>query len=689
MNTSLASGNGVSAIRSLRTPQKGTTTTTITANPKDNMNHSSDPANWSKEQLSQYIQNCGLQEIVPVLASLHADGRMLNLLCDAAMVKYAIADSYKRTAFVTCVRSACAGTNVLSTVWNVNKTIEWLCNIELESKSKDDIRKSAKKCLIHGAYLCHLTATSTIETVLNLSKNDANTIKQLVVKNEDLKILSRCVVLDEVISINDNSKTTESNDGWGGPKVNSAFSDESVQMPSSSKKGNGSGSNGSNGNNGNNINNNVNDNNDSSAKRRIDSTPDVQPTVLSTPRYSDEDKDEAVTGHRNDGGEKGAEKGAATTTIIATTSVTNKQTQQALQDKKSSSSLDGVSLLLPLPQYQEEEEKNGEPNNDGFFSKVLWDRSHILGRGAFGAVYKGYDAGSGCFVAIKEFLTTDREELNHQIEEIKLLKSLIHPNVVSYLGAEMRERVNDWGATEPVLCIATELLAGGSIGSIVASYGPLEEGVVQTYTNDILHGLSYLHEQKLVHRDIKPENILISVDGRAKIGDFGESKFLQASMTAKDENLTMKGTPYFMAPEVLLEDGHGRKADIWSVGATVLQMSTGFPPWRENGFKQIVQLLLFLGRQPKAVPTIPKTCSQQLTSFVKLCLQRQPALRLSAKDLLKHEFITDPNVSSYVSGRRKSFCDKDTNSGEEENELNGSGNNTIKRIITRGEQIFS
>ena len=294
----------------------------------------------------------------------------------------------------------------------------------------------------------------------------------------------------------------------------------------------------------------------------------------------------------------------------------------------------------------------------------------------------------------------------------------------------MRQKINEWGATEPVLCIATELLAGGSIGSIVSNYGPLEEGVVQTYTRDILHGLSYLHEKKLVHRDIKPANILISVDGRAKIGDFGESKMLGASLTAKDENLTMKGTPFFMAPEVLLEDGHGRKADIWSVGATVLQMATGFPPWRENGFKQIVQLLLFLGQNLTVVPNVPTTCSNNLTSFLLLCLQRQPALRLSGKrnfkflfffcwrhtvrvsissksnilyitlksyeiffplffssffyykhtiasDLLNHEFMIDDVVATEVAVRRQSFGE-----GRESHQ-------TIRRIITQGEKIFS
>lgn len=377
--------------------------------------------------------------------------------------------------------------------------------------------------------------------------------------------------------------------------------------------------------------------------------------MLSTPRYDDDDSfnsqkmtNNVVPKLNNDGvaGGAGADTGV------------------------------GLTSLVPLPQFQDES-TSGENVDDGFFMKILWDRSDVLGRGAFGAVYKGFDAGSGCFVAVKELIQNNLEDLRMQVEEIRLLKNLIHPNVVSYLGASMRQKINEWGATEPVLCIATELLAGGSIGSIVSNYGPLEEGVVQTYTRDILHGLSYLHEKKLVHRDIKPANILISVDGRAKIGDFGESKMLGASLTAKDENLTMKGTPFFMAPEVLLEDGHGRKADIWSVGATVLQMATGFPPWRENGFKQIVQLLLFLGQNLTVVPNVPTTCSNNLTSFLLLCLQRQPALRLSASDLLNHEFMIDDVVATEVAVRRQSFGE-----GRESHQ-------TIRRIITQGEKIFS
>ena len=90
------------------------------------------------------------------------------------------------------------------------------------------------------------------------------------------------------------------------------------------------------------------------------------------------------------------------------------------------------------------------------FAKIRWDTADVLGRGAFGAVYKAFDAGQGVFLAVKELVQVDIEELTQQVEEIRLLRALVHPNVVSYPGATMREKVNDWGAREPVLCIATE-----------------------------------------------------------------------------------------------------------------------------------------------------------------------------------------------------------------------------------------
>ena len=89
----------------------------------------------------------------------------------------------------------------------------------------------------------------------------------------------------------------------------------------------------------------------------------------------------------------------------------------------------------------------------------------------------------------------------------------------------------------------------------------------------------------------------------------------------------------------MLEDGHGRRADIWSVGATVIAMATGHPPWKENGYRQIVQLVLYLGRNPEAVPLVPSTCSSPLRDFLSLCFQRDPTKRLLAAKLREDAFL--------------------------------------------------
>merc|ERR1712139_217836 len=106
----------------------------------------------------------------------------------------------------------------------------------------------------------------------------------------------------------------------------------------------------------------------------------------------------------------------------------------------------------------------------------------------------------------------------------------------------------------------------------------------------MVSGLIYLHEKNIIHRDIKPANVLVNEAGIVKLADFGASKKMSGTETVAIENTTLKGTPYFMAPEVLMQKGHGRKADVWSLGATVIQLVTGDPPWKKMNFDSVVQL---------------------------------------------------------------------------------------------------
>ena len=131
MNASLASGTGIAAIRQLRdSPQKSTSRDIQT------------PITWGKEELKLYVARCGLQEIISVLASLQADGRMLPLLVDESMVKFAISDQYKRASFVSCMQAANQGEHDIASRWSVETTILWLHTLNISSfNSADDGRQ--------------------------------------------------------------------------------------------------------------------------------------------------------------------------------------------------------------------------------------------------------------------------------------------------------------------------------------------------------------------------------------------------------------------------------------------------------------------------------------------------------------------------------------------------------------------
>ena len=97
--------------------------------------------------------------------------------------------------------------------------------------------------------------------------------------------------------------------------------------------------------------------------------------------------------------------------------------------------------------------------------------------------------------------------------------------------------------------IFLEYVPGGSISSVIHKFGKFSEGLVRSYTRQILVGLAYLHEHQIMHRDIKGANILISNNGIVKLADFGASKRITEMQTAIDCK-SLKGTPYWMAPEV-------------------------------------------------------------------------------------------------------------------------------------------
>ncbi|KAK6117629.1 hypothetical protein DH2020_048644 [Rehmannia glutinosa] len=240
-----------------------------------------------------------------------------------------------------------------------------------------------------------------------------------------------------------------------------------------------------------------------------------------------------------------------------------------------------------------------------------WKKGKLLGRGTFGHVYVGFNSETGEMCAMKEVtLFSDdaksKESAKQLGQEIALLSRLRHPNIVQYYGSET---VGDR------LYIYLEYVSGGSIHKILQEYGKLGESAIRSYTQQILSGLAYLHAKNTVHRDIKGANILVDPNGRVKLADFGMAKHI----TGQSCPLSFKGSPYWMAPEVIRNsNGCSLAVDIWSLGCTVLEMATS---------NRLGATMFKIGNS-KELPTIPDYLSDEGKDFVRLCLKRIPCIVL-------------------------------------------------------------
>ncbi|ELW62212.1 Mitogen-activated protein kinase kinase kinase 2, partial [Tupaia chinensis] len=261
-----------------------------------------------------------------------------------------------------------------------------------------------------------------------------------------------------------------------------------------------------------------------------------------------------------------------------------------------------------------------------------WRLGKLLGQGAFGRVYLCYDVDTGRELAVKQVqFDPDSPETSKEVNalecEIQLLKNLLHERIVQYYGC-LRD------PQEKTLSIFMEYMPGGSIKDQLKAYGALTENVTRKYTRQILEGVHYLHSNMIVHRDIKGANILRDSTGNVKLGDFGASKRLQTICLSGTGMKSVTGTPYWMSPEVISGEGYGRKADIWSVACTVVEMLTEKPPWAEF---EAMAAIFKIATQPTN-PKLPPHVSDYTRDFLKRIFV-EAKLRPSAEELLRHMFV--------------------------------------------------
>jgi mitogen-activated protein kinase kinase kinase len=272
-----------------------------------------------------------------------------------------------------------------------------------------------------------------------------------------------------------------------------------------------------------------------------------------------------------------------------------------------------------------------------------WMKGALIGQGSFGSVYLALHAVTGELLAVKQVETpapgansqsdTRKKSMIEALKrEISLLRDLRHPNIVQYLGCS---------SNPEYLNIFLEYVPGGSVQTMLNSYGALPEPLVRSFVRQILTGLSYLHNRDIIHRDIKGANILVDNKGTIKISDFGISKKLEATNILNGANNnkhrpSLQGSVFWMAPEVVKQTSYTRKADIWSLGCLVVEMMTGTHPFPDCSQLQAI----FKIGGGRAAPTIPEHASEEAQSFLGQTFEIDHTNRPSADDLMLSPFLT-------------------------------------------------
>lgn len=257
-----------------------------------------------------------------------------------------------------------------------------------------------------------------------------------------------------------------------------------------------------------------------------------------------------------------------------------------------------------------------------------------LGDGAFSSVHEVKRVSDGTVYALKKVKMgkLSEKEKQNAVNEIRILASINHPNVIGYKEAFFENK-------ESCLCIIMELADGGDLLQSIEKHKKgrtkFTEKQIWHYFIQIVRGLKALHDLKIVHRDIKCANLFMTKDGVIKLGDLNVSKVAKRGLLQ-----TQTGTPYYASPEVWKEQPYNHLSDIWSLGCVLYEMITLMPPFRAQSMQGLATKIM-KGHYDR----IPSHFSSDLDQMVKSCLQVMPSLRPSC-DLI----LSKPGLLNHITG---------------------------------------
>uniref|UniRef100_A0A671WCW0 non-specific serine/threonine protein kinase n=1 Tax=Sparus aurata TaxID=8175 RepID=A0A671WCW0_SPAAU len=265
----------------------------------------------------------------------------------------------------------------------------------------------------------------------------------------------------------------------------------------------------------------------------------------------------------------------------------------------------------------------------------IWEIIGELGDGAFGKVFKAQNKQNGTLAAAKVIDTKTEDELEDYMVEIDILASCDHHHIVKLLDAFY---------FEGKLWILIEFCAGGAVDAIMLELErPLTEPQIRVVCRQTLEALIYLHENKVIHRDLKAGNILLSLDGEVKLADFGVSAKNTKTLQRRDSFI---GTPYWMAPEVVMcetskDRPYDYKADIWSLGVTLIELAQIEPP---NHEMNPMRVLLKIAKSEPPTLMHPSRCVTDSRPLRELIAEAKAEVTEEIEDSKEEEEEEEPDT---------------------------------------------
>ncbi|CAB3360555.1 Hypothetical predicted protein [Cloeon dipterum] len=250
-----------------------------------------------------------------------------------------------------------------------------------------------------------------------------------------------------------------------------------------------------------------------------------------------------------------------------------------------------------------------------------------IGKGQFSEVFRARILASGQRIALKKVRIIELADSKARadcLKEISLLQRLSHPNVVRYMGS--------WVANLE-LFIALELADAGDLSAMIKHFRDKEKMIpepsIWKFFVQISAGVNHLHEKRIMHRDIKPANILVTAEGKVKLGDFGLGRYFSAQTMSAHSLL---GTPFYMSPERLREESYNFASDVWSLGCILYEMAALVSPF----YSPTINLQNLCERIQRAMypPIESEVFSDELHNLCYCCLNISPDDRPTTADVL-------------------------------------------------------